>query len=76
MKHERKELSQPIQALPEINMILEGFSTSKYTSNRKRKYGKQVVTTTHQQDTWYELITFTLDDRDGVIYPFEDALLL
>jgi hypothetical protein len=39
MKHERKELCQSIQALPEINMILEGSSMSKDTSNGKRKYG-------------------------------------
>lgn len=63
IEQDTKKPRQPIQALPEITMILEGTSAGKGTSNRKRKYGKQVLTVSHQQNSWHEPITFTLKDE-------------
>ena len=63
IEQDTKKPSQPIQALPEITINLEGASAGKTTSNGKRKYGKQVLTMTHQQNPWHEPITFTLKDE-------------
>lgn len=43
MKHDREKLSQLVQALPEINVILRDTLVGWDTSNGKRKYGKQVL---------------------------------
>jgi hypothetical protein len=63
-----REESRQHQALPEINVILGGNSSEGETGNRKRKYRKQVLITSRLLNTWYELITFTLVDEEGVTF--------
>lgn len=40
MKHDKKEPNQPIQALPEINVILKGISVGGDFSCVKKRYEK------------------------------------
>lgn len=47
MKRDREKPNQPAQTLLEIHVILGGTSDGGDTSSGKRKYGKQVLTTTH-----------------------------
>jgi hypothetical protein len=46
------------------------------TYNGKRKYRKYVFTTAHQQNLWYEPLTFTLENRKRVTHLHEDALAI
>jgi hypothetical protein len=67
----REESSQPNQVLLEINVILGGTSAIGDSGSGKKKYRKQVLT-----NMWHELIIFTLEDREGVTFTLEDALVI
>lgn len=69
-----KEESREHQTLPEINVILGGNSSEGETGNGKRKYGKQVLITSCLLNTWYEPITFTLVDEEGVTFPHKGSI--
>jgi hypothetical protein len=70
-KPKRKVLSQSMIALPEMNMILGGTSMEGDSSTRKRKYRKEVLTTTRLQNQWHGPIIFTLEDGEGITFPYE-----
>jgi len=44
--------------------------------NNKRKYRKQVLIAARQQSLWHNPINFTLEDGEGVTYPYENALVI
>lgn len=71
-----EEPNQSTQALPKINVILEGTSVRGDTSSGKKKHWKQVLTTVHQQNLYHEPIIFTPEDEEGVTYSHEDALVI
>jgi hypothetical protein len=76
LERDREEPSQPVQTLPEITVILNGTLARGDTYNGKRKYRKYVFTTAHQQNLWYEPLTFTLENREKVTHLHEDALAI
>lgn len=67
----REESSQPNQVLLEINVILGGTLAIGDSGSGRKKYRKQVLT-----NMWHELIIFTLEDREGVTFTLEDALVI
>lgn len=70
-KLKKEVLSQSMMALLEINMILGGTPSEGDSSTRKRKYRKEVLTTTLLVKQWHEPIVFTLEDRVGITFPYE-----
>jgi hypothetical protein len=57
-------------------VLLRGTSVGRDTTNNKRKYGKQVLTTARQQSPWHKPIIFTLKDEEEVTYPYKDAFII
>lgn len=42
----------------------------------EKKYTKQGFTTIYQPNIWHELITFMLEDREWVVFPHDNALII